>query len=170
MRRRPQPPSRDAALALAYAGRHGSAKSGRCSVLSIPRPRQRLGALNAQRATAPQVFASPAPVAQPGHGGPEHPRRPLAPPRLLKLATSSPSFLYTPSSFYSPPTSLSKLPAPPHLRPPLPAAELLGEDGAPVAPSLLSLLQLLPLIRVVINPSLISGCLHPSSLDSRFWG
>ena len=118
----------------------------------------------------PQVFASPAPVAQLGHGGPEHPRRPLLLLGYLSNRLFPLGFLYTPSSSHSPPPSSSKLPAPPHLRPPLPPAELLGEDGAPVAPSLLSLLQLLPLIRVVINPSLISGCLHPSSLDLRFWG
>ena len=47
---------------------------GRHSALSHPRPRQRLGALNAQRATAPWVSGSPAPIPSRGHGGSEDPR------------------------------------------------------------------------------------------------
>ena len=54
---------------LAYAGRHGSAKSGRCSVLSSPRPRQRVGAFNAGQSPPSKSPRSPAPVPSRGHHG-----------------------------------------------------------------------------------------------------
>ena len=93
-------------------GRHGSAKSGPRSALSHRRPRQRVGALNAQRASSPaglrltcsrrsarsrRARASEAPLAPPRLF--KHPALPpWVPLHTLKLPLTSPELEQAPST------------------------------------------------------------------------
>ena len=89
----------------------------------------------------------------------------LAPLGYLSSRPSSLGFLYTPVSSTLHPRHLWSSQTPRITSPPLLPAEVFGEGGTPVAPSLHFLLRLHPFNSVVLNPLPIAGCFDRSGLN-----